>query len=68
MAKNIVTRSKEIRILKLLSHGKNMYEIGKSLGISRRTVEQHILVMRRIEGAENVAHLIAIAFRKKLIK
>jgi len=56
------------QILKALSLGGNSKVIGKELGISPRTVESHIAILKAVHGATNTTHLVATAIRKKLIK
>lgn len=59
---------KEMATLKLLAEGHTERRMAAILGISHKTVEQRIKAIRLKFGAKNSSHLIAIAFRKKLIQ
>jgi len=54
---------RELHVLKLLSDGLNSKEIAKELFISSNTVEYHRKQLLRKTESNNVAHLVAKAFR-----
>lgn len=55
------------KIIEQVANGLSVAETGQILKISPNTVEAHLKMARAKFGAKNIAHLIAIAFRKKLI-
>jgi DNA-binding CsgD family transcriptional regulator len=65
-SKELTTR--EIKIIKALSAGAGARKIATDLDLSFRTVEGLIMILRRKLKAKNVPHLIAIAFRKDILK
>lgn len=66
--KNTEPTSKELLAGQLLADGKTTVEIGKSMGISHRTVEATLDRLRWKTNAENRTHLIAILLRQNKIK
>lgn len=71
--KNIVVsgmknNKRYLQILKDLSNGFGPIRSSKRLKISPRTVEAYILAMRKITKTRNDNHLVAFAFRNKIIK
>lgn len=56
------------KVLMYLSLGKRSKDIGELMGISDRTVEKHIEILKAAHGAKNVTHLVAIALRNQIIK
>jgi DNA-binding CsgD family transcriptional regulator len=60
MKKELTKREKEV--LKLISEGLTAKEIGKQLGISKRTIEAHTANMLEKTEAKNKAHLVAMWF------
>lgn len=60
-------KSKEVEILQRLSEGQKASKIASDLKVSTRVVEWAIMVLKGKYNAENVAHLVGEAFRKKVI-
>lgn len=56
------------KIAEQIANGLSVAETGQILGISPNTVEAHLKLARSKNGAKNITHLIAMAFRNKLIK
>jgi DNA-binding NarL/FixJ family response regulator len=63
----MVDESKEKFILQALANGKEIDFICKELRISSGQYYYHLALMRAKHEAKNAAHLVGIAFRKKLI-
>lgn len=59
---------RERETLAWASQGKSAWEIGEILGISQRTVEEHLASAARKLGAVNRVHAVAIAIRERLIE
>ena len=59
---------REMQVLRLIAEGYTSGEIGMMLKVVPETVYSHRKSMMEKFGARNVAHLVACAFRKKLIK
>jgi LuxR family quorum sensing-dependent transcriptional regulator len=59
--------SREIEALTWVAHGKSALEIGKILGIAKRTVDEHVQNAARKLHASNRTQAVAIALRKHLI-
>ena len=64
----ILLTARELEVLNLLSQGCSSKEISQKLFISPNTVEYHRKQLLRKTCAKNVAQLIGIAFRLKLLK
>ena len=64
----IVLTARELEVLNLLSMGLSSKEISQRLFISPNTVEYHRKQLLRKANANNVAQLIGIAFRNKILK
>jgi len=58
---------REKEVTQLAANGLSSKEIGKELGISKRTVEAHLRASRIKLKANNTNHLISIAHRSGLI-
>ena len=58
---------REAQVLHLAAEGWEYQEIGDRLGITRATVRNHMVSVRRKLGARNSLHALAIALRRKLI-
>ena len=54
-------------ILKLVAHGHTNREIAELLGLSVRTVEVHRFNLMRRLGASNVAQLLRLALKRRLL-
>jgi DNA-binding NarL/FixJ family response regulator len=63
----LLLTSRERQILQMLSNGKITKQIAGDLGLSKRTVETHVRVIRRKIGASCQAHAVGIGIRKGLI-
>lgn len=61
------TKGKEEEILQRLADGQKTAKIASDMKVSLRAVEWAIMVLKGKYEAENIANLIAIAFRKNLI-
>lgn len=60
--------NKPIKIVEYYSHGFRSTEIGQKLGISGRTVEKHIELLRAKNGCKTIPHLVAKFLREKIIE
>lgn len=58
---------RHVIILNMLSKGLKATAIGRTIGISDRTVEKHIERMKVKLGCKNTAHLVATAIRSEII-
>lgn len=58
---------REQEVLKLLADGFSTPEIGDKLHISQKTVKNHRANMMEKTKTRNVAHLIAMGFRRGLL-
>ena len=61
-------RRSNIEILNHVSNGKKVKEIAPLVFLGERTVDGRIYRMQKIFNCRSLAHLIAIAFRLKLIE
>ena len=59
--------AREMEIISLLADGASSVEIGRTLGISRRTVEGHAREIVRKLDAKNRTHAVVIALRNGTI-
>jgi DNA-binding CsgD family transcriptional regulator len=59
--------SREMEIISLLAEGASSGEIGRTLGISERTVETHARAIVRKLDAKNRTHAVVIALRNGTI-
>ncbi len=59
---------KRIEVIKLTAEGHNAQETGQKLGISSRTVEKYLEILRAAYEAKNTPHLIHIAHQQKIIE
>lgn len=64
----MITIKQQKFIVKQVSEGFTSAEIAHSLKVSKKTVEKHIEIIKAIHGAKNLYNLVAIFFRKKLLK
>ena len=64
----MTTVERDNKILELLSQGKTAKQIEELIGISDRTVQYRIDVLKAAHEAENIPQLVTIAIKKKLIK
>lgn len=60
----MVLTERQRQVLEMISDGHTATSIGESLGISPRTVEVYVKDLKLKFGAENVSHLIKLAFRE----
>jgi DNA-binding NarL/FixJ family response regulator len=60
--------ARECQILPLIATGMNNKRIGRRLGISTRTVDQHLVTMLRRSGAENRTELIARCYAVGILR
>jgi len=58
---------RQTQILDILAEGRTNPEIGKMLGISEKTVKNHLCDMFQKLGADNRTHAVMIAVRTGLI-
>lgn len=58
----------DISIVQFLSEGKTVKEIASLNNVKARAMEHRILLMRKKYFALTIHHLVAIFFRKDLIK
>lgn len=58
---------REMDVLALLAEGHDQNEIGRQLGISPKTVATHIQNLLEKLGARSRAHLVALAYRTRLV-
>jgi LuxR family quorum sensing-dependent transcriptional regulator len=59
---------REREVLRLVAQGKSSREIGELLGISSRTVNEHVTSSVRKLSAKNRTHAVAIALRDGIIE
>jgi len=59
--------AREVQVLLLVASGLGGQAIGHELGISSRTVEDHLAVMRKHAGARDSAELVARCFAAKIL-
>jgi LuxR family transcriptional regulator, quorum-sensing system regulator BjaR1 len=60
--------SREREVLSWAAEGKSAWAIGAILGISQRTVEEHLAAACRKLGAVNRTHAVAIGIRERIIE
>ena len=65
--KKILSR-RELSILELVASGNNSEEIGKTLTISKTTVQTHRRNMLKKTGLNNTQQLVGWGYREKLLK
>jgi two-component system, NarL family, response regulator DegU len=65
---DILITPREMDVLLLICEGLNSKEIGLKLNMSSRTVETHKNKLLQKFGVANTPQMVALAFRKKLIK
>jgi DNA-binding CsgD family transcriptional regulator len=59
--------SRELEVLTWAARGKSAWEIGVILGITKRTVDEHIQTATRKLGAANRIEAVAIAVRERIL-
>lgn len=59
--------AREIEIINLISEGNDAFEIAKILNISEKTVETHRTNIRKKLGVKNVAQMMTVCFRNKIL-
>jgi DNA-binding NarL/FixJ family response regulator len=59
--------AREVQVLLLVAAGFGGHAIGHELGISSRTVEDHLAVMRRRTGARDSAELVARCYAAEIL-
>lgn len=59
---------RELEVLGWVAHGKTALEIGDLLGITKRTIDEHVQRVVRKLNAENRTHAVAIALRNKIVE
>jgi DNA-binding CsgD family transcriptional regulator len=65
--KNILSKQ-ELKILELIAEGLTSEKIADSLSIATSTVQTHRRNMLRKTGIKNTHHIIAWAYKKKILK
>jgi DNA-binding CsgD family transcriptional regulator len=60
--------TRECQVLPLIAAGMNNERIGQRLGISTRTVDQHVVTMRRRADAENRTELVARCYAAGILR
>lgn len=55
-------------LVALYAEGRTTEEIGLKLNAGKKTVERHIQLIRKDYDARNIAHLVAIFLRTKIIE
>lgn len=65
---NIITRAKEIEIVKLLADGYNVREVSEKMKTNKRSLEAKLALMRGKYRTTTLAGLVAIFLRNKLIE
>ena len=60
--------SKQKLLIKMVAEGLTIDEIAIKWKMSRRTIDRELNLMRARHDAKNLYHLLAIFFRKSLIK
>lgn len=58
---------RQMEILISLADGDTIQEIGKQMGITRRTVDAHLFHMRELLCAKTTTHLVALAFHEGIL-
>ena len=66
--KDVVITEQKIKIAQMVADGIDRKSIAKKTKLSIRTIEAHIDSMRKILACETTPSLIAVLFRKNLIK
>tara|TARA_R110000868_G_scaffold148180_1_gene369907 strand:- start:412 stop:648 length:237 start_codon:yes stop_codon:yes gene_type:complete len=66
--KDVVITEQKIKIAQMVADGIDRKSIAKKTKLSIRTIEAHIDSMRKILACESTPALIAVLFRKNLIK
>ena len=59
---------RETEVLGWVAHGKSAREIGKILGIAKRTVDKHVASIIYKLGARNRTQAVALAVREHLLE
>ncbi|MFA5478214.1 MAG: LuxR C-terminal-related transcriptional regulator, partial [Bacteroidales bacterium] len=59
--------SQEIKVIRHLSEGLSTKAIAEHMRLSIHTIESHCKIARAKTGAKNVAELVAIAIRQRLV-
>lgn len=60
--------TREVDVLRLAAAGRRAEQIGKTLGLSSRTVEVHFQKARAKLGATNTTHAVVLALKKRLLE
>ena len=60
-------KNRKLEVAKLIADGLTAAQISQKLGITKKTVEKHLEILRAAYMAKNAPHLIAILFRTKII-
>lgn len=66
--KDVVITSQKIAIAQMIANDISRKDIAKKMKLSIRTVEMHVDSMRYLLGCDTTPALIAVLFRKGLIK
>jgi LuxR family quorum sensing-dependent transcriptional regulator len=59
---------REMEVLKWVADGKTAWEMSTIIGLSEHTIRNHIENARKKFDAMNTAHMVALAFRGKVIE
>ena len=59
---------RQLQILRRIADGWQFKQIATELGVTESAVTTAVMRLRQRVGASNAAHLVAIAFRKGLLK
>jgi DNA-binding CsgD family transcriptional regulator len=65
---DLKVNTEALKAIRLLSRGYSTIEVGDKLSVSHRTVEKWLEVLREAYRAKTTVHLVAIFFRKGIIK
>lgn len=68
MTEDIHITPREMEVLKLVADGKTGWEMSTIMALSEHTVRNHIENARKKFDAMNTAHMVALAFRGKVIE
>lgn len=60
--------TREIEIVRHLAEGRTAKDIGKKIGLTHFSINERIKTARRVVGAHNTPHLMAMALRQGWIE
>jgi len=64
----MITKGYQNKIIKYVADGFTSVDIAEKEGVSKRTIERHIELIKTVYEAKNLYNLVAIFFRQKRIK